>query len=192
MSDKLVIPAIVIVIVIAGIAAFLFKRRKDADSGERTNGAADEPARTKQPAAPVSRPVCDSEGPRHILIVDDQPAIRMLLAELFQAAGLIVHEASNGRAAIETFRSEPVDFVLLDLKMPDMDGIAALRVIRTMSEHVEAVMISAYGDSEKIEAARKLGVRQFFTKPFDIEKLRDYVLRQLNERERSLEVNVTE
>jgi len=122
--------------------------------------------------------------PAHILIVDDQPAIRMLLAEVFHTAGLHVHEAPNGRAAIDTFQSNPIDYLLIDLKMPDMDGIEALRAIRSIDADVEAIMISAYGDADNIEAARKLGVHKFFTKPFDIEKLRDYVLHQLEQQER--------
>ncbi|WP_313999759.1 response regulator [uncultured Paenibacillus sp.] len=196
MSDKLVIPAMLIVVVIAGIAALLLSRGKGSASGRQPGGTAE--AEKQSLPVPMEQPVDRpsgprrSEEPRHILIVDDQPAIRMLLAEVFQASGLVAHEASCGRAAIETFRNEPVDFVLLDLKMPDMDGIEALRVIRTMNGEVEAVMISACGDAERIEAARGLGVRQFFTKPFDIEKLRDYVLHQLHAHERYTEINDTE
>ena len=164
------------------------KRRGMKDAARKTTGSAE---REKQAAAHASFVSERQPGtqrkygePAHILIVDDQAAIRMLLAEVFQTAGLHVHEASNGRAAIDAFRDHSIDFLLIDLKMTDMDGIEALRVIRSIDADVEAVMISAYGDAESIEAARKLGVHKFFTKPFDIEKLRDYVLNQLEQQDR--------
>jgi two-component system response regulator (stage 0 sporulation protein F) len=120
------------------------------------------------------------DTPYEILVVDDQPAIRMLLAEVFQTSGFIIHEAASGREAIEKFRAHPTDVILLDLKMPDMNGIETLRAIRAMDRDVKAVMISAYGDPDHIEEARRLGVERIFTKPFDIDKLRQYIQKELN------------
>ncbi|PZD93747.1 hypothetical protein DNH61_24090 [Paenibacillus sambharensis] len=150
-----------------GSKRLIRERGAEASKGHKTAGSSPSSGRG------------NTDGPPSILIVDDQAAIRMLLAEVFQSSGLIVHEASSGKTAIEQFRDHRVDFVLLDLKMPDMDGLEALKEIRRMDPHVQTVMISAYGDVDKVETARKLGVEKFFTKPFDIEKLRRYVLQQL-------------
>jgi CheY-like chemotaxis protein len=179
-----------VAVFVAVAAALAAMRRKGEQEG---TGMAAGTAEQHEKRAARTEPAVHERQPRgqrkygepaHILIVDDQPAIRMLLAEVFHTAGLQVYEASNGRAAIEMFRAQSIDFVLIDLKMPDMDGIEALKVIRSIDADVEAVMISAYGDAEKIEAARRLGVHKFFTKPFDIEKLRDYVLNQLEQQDR--------
>jgi CheY-like chemotaxis protein len=116
-----------------------------------------------------------------VLIVDDQPAIRLLLRELFELEGVTVYEAPNGRTAIQQVRRNRVDFILLDLKMPDMDGIEALREIRTFNSSVLVAMITAYGDPEKLETAKKLGTLAFFTKPFDIEYVKDFVMVRLKQ-----------
>ncbi|RAP78252.1 response regulator [Paenibacillus montanisoli] len=114
-----------------------------------------------------------------ILIVDDQQAIRMLLRELFEQEEVAVHEAGNGTAAIETVRQTPLDFILLDLKMPDMDGIETLRAIRRANRTVQVAMITAFGDSGTLETAKQLGVQSFFTKPFDIEHVKNSVMNSL-------------
>lgn len=138
------------------------------------------PSHTKDPL-PVGRTVTAGRirkpgEPRQILIVDDQPAIRMLLVEVFRTAGFVVHESATGRGAVELAAQHAFDAALLDLQMPDMDGIEVLESIRRIDESVRIIMISGYGDGDKIEEARRAGVEKFFTKPFDIEKLRDYVL----------------
>ncbi|WP_308634290.1 response regulator [Paenibacillus silvisoli] len=114
-----------------------------------------------------------------IMIVDDQQAIRMLLRELFEQEGMTVYEACNGASAIETAREKQLDFILLDLKMPDMDGIAALRGIRKANGAVQVAMITAFGDPGTIETAKQLGVQSFFTKPFDIEQVKNSVMNHL-------------
>ncbi|WP_219837489.1 response regulator [Paenibacillus sp. R14(2021)] len=114
-----------------------------------------------------------------ILVVDDQAPIRFLLRELFEQEGITVLEASNGVAAVEAVRDQDVHYVLLDLKMPDMDGIEALREIRRMNRSVQVAMITAFGDPDRIDAAKRLGVRTFFTKPFDILYVKSHVINDL-------------
>jgi len=120
-------------------------------------------------------PTQQSRTEHVILIVDDQAAIRMLLREVFELEGFRVYEAPHGRTAIEQAKRYAPDFVLLDLKMPDMDGIEVLRAIRQFAPDVHVAMITAYGDPDKLEAARSLGMLTSFTKPFDIEVLRKFV-----------------
>ncbi|WP_020616270.1 response regulator [Paenibacillus daejeonensis] len=114
-----------------------------------------------------------------IMIVDDQAMIRVLLMEVFAAIGLEVYEAGDGAEAIHQFEQKPVDLVLMDLKMPEMNGIEALLRLRRIKPDLIAVMISAYGEPVDIENAERLGVTQFFNKPFDIDELKKHVLNQL-------------
>ncbi|MFC5648473.1 response regulator [Paenibacillus solisilvae] len=128
-------------------------------------------------------PTSVGSSPYSVLIVDDQSAIRMLMRELFELEQVTVYEAPHGKAAIEMVQHHPIDFILLDLKMPDMDGIEALREIRKVDTEVMVVMITAYGDPDKLEAARQLGVQAFFTKPFDIDHVKNHVMGILNKQE---------
>jgi CheY-like chemotaxis protein len=118
---------------------------------------------------------------RAILVVDDQLAIRMMLTELFTSQGIEVYEASNGSIALEQFEKHKLHCVLLDLRMPDIDGVEVLREIRNLSAEVPVILITAYADPEKMEAAEMLGISRCITKPFDIMELKEEVLRLLEQ-----------
>lgn len=81
-----------------------------------------------------------------ILIVDDEKHIRLLYEEEFKDEGYNVLTASNGREALEVFQEQPVDLVLLDIKMPEMDGSAFLREVRQFNTSVPIIISTAYGD----------------------------------------------
>lgn len=134
---------------------------------------------TKQVTNTVAEKTGISAG---ILIVDDQPSIRMLLSELFRAEGADVYLAEHGYAALEHLKNNDFDCVLLDLKLPEMDGIEVLRAIREKSQAVPVILISAYAEPAKMEEAVRLGVTKFLTKPFDINELKEDVLRELHQR----------
>lgn len=111
----------------------------------------------------------------NILIVDDQAGIRLLLNEVFVKEGYTTHVASNGHEALEIFKETELDCILLDIKMPGMDGIEVLKQIRIMNQNIPVLMMTAYGEKELVEMATKLDVVQFFTKPFNIFEVRDYI-----------------
>ncbi|MBB3070581.1 CheY-like chemotaxis protein [Paenibacillus baekrokdamisoli] len=129
-------------------------------------------------------PTSVGNSPFSVLIVDDQASIRLLMRELFELENITVYEAPHGRTAIEQVQQHPIDFILLDLKMPDMDGIEALREIRKIDPSVMVAMITAYGDPDKLEAAREMGVEAFFTKPFDINHVKEFVMSSLMEKDK--------
>ena len=115
------------------------------------------------------------DGMKRILIVDDQNGIRLLLQEVFRREGHEPVLAKNGFEALEKFREETPDCVLLDMKMPGMDGIEVLREIKAASLGTPVLMMTAYGEQEQIDAAKELGASGYFTKPFDIHELKDAV-----------------
>ncbi len=115
----------------------------------------------------------------HLLIVDDQMGIRMLLQEVFEQSGYTVSIAANGEEALEMFRAQKVDGVLLDMKIPGMNGIEILKHMKREQPEVPVMMMTAYGELNLIEEAKGLGASLYFTKPFDIFEVRSAVIEQL-------------
>lgn len=116
---------------------------------------------------------------KRILIVDDQQGIRLLLEEVFKQVGMKPILASSGREALEVVRQGQPDCILLDMKMPGMNGVEVLREVRNLFPQVVVMMMTAYSEIELMEEAENLGIDQHFTKPFDIFEVRDTVLRRL-------------
>lgn len=112
---------------------------------------------------------------KDVLIVDDQPGIRMLLEEVLKKEHYKTRSAENGREALLEVKREQPDCVLLDMKMPGLDGIEVLRQLKAEWPAVPVMMMTAYGELELIEEAMDLGAERYFTKPFDIFEVRDAV-----------------
>jgi len=104
------------------------------------------------------------------LIVDDEPPIRKLLRMGLGTQGYDVLEAPNGKAALELMGSKP-DLVILDLGLPDMQGLDLLRQMRAQNESVPIVVLSSRGDEAAKVAALDLGADDYVTKPFGMEEL---------------------
>lgn len=109
---------------------------------------------------------------RKVLIVDDQNGIRVLLVEVFNAEGYKTFQAANGKLALDIVQSENPDLVLLDMKIPGMDGLEILKRIKQMNSEIQVIMMTAYGELDMINEATDLGALKHFTKPFDIDELR--------------------
>lgn len=110
-----------------------------------------------------------------ILIVDDQYGIRILLHEVLSLDGYETLMAEDGKEALRLFEQHQPDLIILDMKMPGLNGLDILRAIRKRSSDVQVFMMTAYGELDMIKEATRLGVTQYFTKPFDIEQLRQSV-----------------
>ena len=110
-----------------------------------------------------------------VLIVDDQNGIRVLLTEVFGSDGYKTYQASNGRLALEIMRRDRPDVVLLDMKIPGMDGLEILKQIKKIDAGVKVIMMTAYGELDMIKEATECGALMHFTKPFDIDELRSAV-----------------
>jgi len=107
-----------------------------------------------------------------ILVVDDQDGVRQLLLEILRGEGFKVSSASNGYEALEELEKECPDLILVDIKMPRMNGLDLLREIKTRGYPCLPVMMTAYGELEIANEAMELGVRHFINKPFDIDDFR--------------------
>lgn len=116
---------------------------------------------------------------RKLLIVDDQIGIRMLLLEVFSTEGYETFQAANGTKALQIVKESVPDLVLLDMKIPGMDGLEILKRIKQMHKDIKVIMMTAYGELEMINEAKESGALMHFTKPFDIDELRLVVNEQL-------------
>ncbi|WP_410513022.1 response regulator [Paenibacillus sp. BR2-3] len=117
---------------------------------------------------------------KKVLIVDDQNGIRILLIEVFNSEGYTTFQAANGKMALEIVRSESPDLVLLDMKIPGMDGLEILKHLKEIDPAIKVIMMTAYGELDMIKEATNLGALMHFTKPFDIDEMRVAVNMHLN------------
>jgi Response regulator containing CheY-like receiver, AAA-type ATPase, and DNA-binding domains len=116
---------------------------------------------------------------KKVLIVDDQNGIRVLLMEVFSSEGYVTFQAPNGKLALEIVRQESPDLVLLDMKIPGMDGLEILKHIKSIDRDIKVIMMTAYGELDMIKEATDHGALMHFTKPFDIDEMRMAVNMQL-------------
>lgn len=116
---------------------------------------------------------------KKVLIVDDQNGIRVLLMEVFGNEGYEVFQAPNGKIALEIVKNHSPDLMLLDMKIPGMDGLDILKHVKKMDPLIKVIMMTAYGELDLIKEATDHGALMHFTKPFDIDELRTAVNSQL-------------
>lgn len=116
-----------------------------------------------------------------ILIADDEKNIRTTLSQLFGLDGISVETAENGLAAQRLLSEQPFDAVVLDLRMPGMDGLQVLTWLRESGPQIPAIMISAHGDVQDAVSAMKQGAIDYVTKPFDPEDLQLRVRRAIED-----------
>lgn len=107
-----------------------------------------------------------------LLIVDDQPGVRRLLYEAFTDEGYRVRMAAGGQEALKMAAQEIPDIILLDIRMPGMNGLETLKELRKTDPDMPVLLMTAYGELEVVEAAKKLGVRHYMVKPFDLHEVR--------------------
>ena len=114
-----------------------------------------------------------------ILIVDDQFGIRILLNEVLQKEGYQTFQAANGVQALDIVKKDPPDLVLLDMKIPGMDGIEILKRMKVIEPNIRVLIMTAYGELDMIQEAMNLGALTHFAKPFDIDDIRSAVKKYL-------------
>ena len=106
-----------------------------------------------------------------IMVVHDAAFMRMRCKKLLTQLGHEVTEASTGSQAVEAYKQNRPDMVLLDITMPDMDGITALKAIREFDPDARIAMVTAMGQQSMVMEALKAGARDFVIKPFDQDRV---------------------
>lgn len=109
---------------------------------------------------------------KKIMLVDDAAFMRMTIKNALTKAGYDdIIEASDGQIAVETYQKEHPDLVIMDITMPNMDGIQALQAIKTSDPEARVVMCSAMGQEGMVVEAIKLGAKDFIVKPFKQDRI---------------------
>lgn len=109
---------------------------------------------------------------KRVLIVDDAVFMRMKLRDILEKNGYeVVAEAQNGVEAVEKFKQEKPDLVTMDITMPEMDGVAALKEIKSQDKDAKVIMCSAMGQQSMVMEAIQSGALDFIVKPFDTDRV---------------------
>lgn len=110
---------------------------------------------------------------KRLLLVDDAAFMRMKLKQVLTELGHeVVGEASNGAEGVEQFKKLKPDAVTMDITMPDMDGLTALKKIRELDPQAIVIMVSAMGQQSYVLDAVKAGAKDFIVKPFEPERVK--------------------
>ena len=126
-------------------------------------------------ATPSATDRVAGERPPALLVVDDKRNMTRLMAKVMQADAT-VHTANSGEAALALLEKQPIDVVLCDLKMPDMNGLEVLRACRRLRPNAEFVLMTAYATVGTAVEALKLGAYDYLMKPFEPEAARAVLL----------------
>ncbi|MBQ8982870.1 MAG: response regulator [Lachnospiraceae bacterium] len=109
---------------------------------------------------------------KNILICDDAAFMRMMIKDILTKNGYnVVAEAENGAKAVEKYQETKPDLVLMDITMPEMDGIQALKKIKSMDPNASVIMCSAMGQQAMVIESIQSGARDFIVKPFQPDRV---------------------
>jgi CheY-like chemotaxis protein len=109
--------------------------------------------------------------PLSILIVDDNPSMAVSLADVLEVKGYRVNVASSGSDALALLATRPVDVLLTDVKMPNMDGLALYRAARKDHPHLVTIFMTAYAADDLIQRGMAEGIKTVLNKPLDMDLL---------------------
>jgi len=101
----------------------------------------------------------------NILVVDDEPVARQSMTDILKLEGHNVVSAPNGQAAVEYVRMHPVDLMIVDLRMPGMDGLEVIQVVNQVSPETEVILLTAFGSTETAIQALRLRIHDYLLKP---------------------------
>ncbi|RJQ28704.1 MAG: sigma-54-dependent Fis family transcriptional regulator [Peptococcaceae bacterium] len=121
--------------------------------------------------------------PNLILVADDEEGVRQALRDVLEDSGYKVELAANGTQALEKIKELDPRAVLLDIRMPDLDGMRVLEIVRETGAKVPIILITAYGSTETTIKAMKLGAFDYITKPFNLDELLAAVKKAVNMQE---------
>ncbi len=123
----------------------------------------------------------------HILVVDDEPVARQTLTEILKMEGFTVSNFGNGESALEFIRNNSVDLMLLDIKMPGMNGHEVVQVVSQISPDTEIIMLTAFGSMESAVEALRQRVHDYLIKPAPPTQIIESVRKGIARREKRLQ-----
>lgn len=116
-----------------------------------------------------------------VLVVDDAVFMRMMIKDMLEKNGFeVVGEATDGIKAIEMYKQERPDIVTMDIIMPEMDGIEAVKQIRNFDPKAKIIMCSAIGQQGMVIDAIRAGARDFIVKPFQVDRVLEAMTKVLD------------
>ena len=118
---------------------------------------------------------------RKVLVVDDEDALRTVLSGELTSEGYDVGTAADGDDAISTLQNQTFDLVLLDIKMPRMNGFEVLKFVKEKHPETKVVMLTGFADLKNAIESKKLGAEDFVSKPYDLVDLLTTIERVLSE-----------
>ncbi len=130
----------------------------------------------------------DGRSAPTVLVVDDLQGVRQLLRSVLEKAGYEVLEAEDGRRGLDLVRTESPDVLLLDIRMPGLDGFAVLERARAADPELPVIMVTAYADTDTAVSAMQLGAYDYLSKPFNHGEVLAVVERALEHRRLAREV----
>ncbi len=115
-----------------------------------------------------------------VLIVDDAAFMRMMIKDILEKNGFqVIGEANNGLKAVEIYQKEKPDVVTMDITMPDMDGIEAVKTIKAFDPAAKIIMCSAMGQQTMVMDAIRAGAKDFIVKPFQPDRVLEAIRKVL-------------
>ena len=118
---------------------------------------------------------------RRVLIVDDAAFMRMMLKDIITKNGYeVVGEACNGKEAIDKYKELKPDLVTLDITMPEVDGLSALKTIKSFDASAKVIMCSAMGQQAMVIDAIQSGAKDFIVKPFQADRVMEAIRKVIN------------
>ncbi len=117
----------------------------------------------------------------NVLIIEDKASFGEMLRSSLEDAGIPARLVKRGREALQVFKKEKIEIALVDLKLPDMDGIDLVRELKKSDTETKFIIMTAFGTIERAVEAMKLGVYDFLTKPFEVEQLINLLNKMIEE-----------
>ncbi len=113
------------------------------------------------------------EANRHVLVIEDDKVLGQMVTEILDDVGFEVTTATNGRIAFEKLKHQHIDFIVLDILLPEMDGfeIYAQLQARPETKDIPVMLVTAWADERNIERASQMGIQHFLPKPFTEDEL---------------------
>lgn len=116
-----------------------------------------------------------------VLVVDDTAFMRIMMRTILEELGYeVIAEAKNGKEAVDEYTKRRPDIVTMDITMPEMDGVEALREIRRLDPKAKVIMCSAMGQRDMVLDAISCGARDFVVKPFQKDRIQEAVSKMAN------------